>query len=197
MWKNFVCSIPPFAVGAALFVFFFHWTCCLKLEDIMEIYAISILLASFLMIPFVLKTFFPYIWFDLLYFRDLVRILVRFVSRRRKRPLFFVLDRFLEQTAAHPDKPFIVFGDESFTYASTDKRSNKIAHALQDECGYKAGDSVALFMGNEPAFMFTWLALAKLGSPVALLNHNIRTKSLLHCFNCSNAKVLIAAAGRS
>ncbi|KAG8001273.1 Very long-chain acyl-CoA synthetase [Nibea albiflora] len=49
-------------------------------------------------------------------------------------------------------------------------------------------------MGNEPAFMFTWLALAKLGSPVALLNHNIRTKSLLHCFNCCNAKVLIAAA---
>lgn len=160
----------------------------------MEIYAISILLASFLMIPFVLKTFFPYIWFDLLYFRDLVRILVRFVSRRRKRPLFFVLDRFLEQTAAHPDKPFIVFGDESFTYASTDKRSNKIAHALKDQCGYKAGDTVALFMGNEPAFVFTWLALAKLGSPVALLNHNIRTKSLLHCFNCCKAKVLVAAA---
>ncbi|XP_074523236.1 long-chain fatty acid transport protein 2-like [Halichoeres trimaculatus] len=160
----------------------------------MEIYAISILLASFLMIPFALKTFFPYIWFDLLYFRDLLRILVRFVSRRRKRPLFFVLDRFLEQTAAHPDKLFIVFGDESFTYASTDKRSNKIAHALQDQSGYKAGDTVALFMGNEPAFVFTWLALAKLGSPVALLNHNIRTKSLLHCFNCCKAKVLIAAA---
>ncbi|XP_051235629.1 long-chain fatty acid transport protein 2 isoform X2 [Dicentrarchus labrax] len=48
-------------------------------------------------------------------------------------------------------------------------------------------------MGNEPAFMFTWLALAKLGSPVALLNHNIRNKSLLHCFNCCRAKVLIAA----
>uniref|UniRef100_UPI0037E71982 long-chain fatty acid transport protein 2-like n=1 Tax=Semicossyphus pulcher TaxID=241346 RepID=UPI0037E71982 len=160
----------------------------------MEMLLISVILASILLIPFALKTFSPYVWMDILYFRDLLRILVRFVSRRRSRPLFFVLDRFLEQTAAHPDKQFIVFGDESYTYASTNKRSNKIAQALQSQPGYKAGDTVALFMGNEPAFIFTWLALAKLGSPVALLNHNIRTKSLLHCFNCCKAKVLIAAS---
>ncbi|XP_047435834.1 very long-chain acyl-CoA synthetase-like [Mugil cephalus] len=157
-------------------------------------YFISIILASVLIIPFALKTFFPYVWMDIMYFGDLMRILVRFVSRRRKRPLFFVLDRFLEQTAAHPDKLFVVFGDERHTYACTDKRSNKIANALLSLPGYKSGDSVALFMGNEPAFMFTWLALAKLGSPVALLNHNIRTKSLLHCFSCCKAKVLIAAS---
>uniref|UniRef100_A0A8C4GGK5 Long-chain-fatty-acid--CoA ligase n=1 Tax=Dicentrarchus labrax TaxID=13489 RepID=A0A8C4GGK5_DICLA len=107
--------------------------------------------------------------------------------------LFFVLDRFLEQTAAHPDKLFIVFENEGYSYKYTDTRSNKTANALQSHPGYKVGDTVALFMGNEPAFMFTWLALAKLGSPVALLNHNIRNKSLLHCFNCCRAKVLIAA----
>ncbi|XP_030578088.1 very long-chain acyl-CoA synthetase-like [Archocentrus centrarchus] len=160
----------------------------------MEIYIISIILASILIIPFALKTFSPYVWMDILYFGDLLRILVKLVARRRRRPFFFVLDRFLEQTAAHPDKPCIVFENERYTYTCTDKRSNKIANALQSHPGYKAGDSVALFMGNEPAFMFTWLALAKLGSPVALLNHNIRTKSLLHCFNCCKAKVLIAAS---
>lgn len=160
----------------------------------MEIY-ISIILASLLIIPFALKTFSPYVWMDIVYFGDLVRILVKFVARRRRRPLFFVLDRFLEQTEAHPDNTFIVFENESYTYACTDKKSNKIANALQSHAGYKGGDTVALFMGNEPTFLFTWLALAKLGSPVALLNHNIRTKSLLHCFNCCKAKVLIAAAG--
>ncbi|XP_035508289.1 very long-chain acyl-CoA synthetase-like [Morone saxatilis] len=159
----------------------------------MEMYLLSILLASILIIPFALKTFCPYIWVDMLYCTDLLRILVRFVSRRRRRPLFFVLDRFLEQTAAHPDKLFIVFENEGYSYKYTDKRSNKTANALQSHPGYKVGDTVALFMGNEPAFMFTWLALAKLGSPVALLNHNIRNKSLLHCFNCCRAKVLIAA----
>ncbi len=161
----------------------------------MAIYLLSVILASILLIPFALKTFYPFLWMDILYFRDLVRIVVKFVSRRRRRPLFFVLDRFLEQTAANPDKLFIVFGNEGYSYSYTDQRSNKTANALQAHPGYKAGDTVALFMGNEPAFMFTWLALAKLGSPVALLNQNIRTRSLLHCFNSCKAKVLIAAAG--
>ncbi|XP_075335497.1 long-chain fatty acid transport protein 2-like [Odontesthes bonariensis] len=159
----------------------------------MEFYVISIISASILVVPFALKTFSPYVWLDILYFVDLMRILIMFVARRRRRPLFFVLDRFLEQTAASPDKPFIVFGDESYTYRCTDRKSNQVANALRSQPGYKAGDSVALFMGNEPAFMFTWLALAKLGSPVAFLNYNIRTKSLLHCFSCCKAKVLIAA----
>lgn len=160
----------------------------------MEIYLFSVILATILITPFALKTLSPYLWMDILYFGDLLRILVKFVSRRRRRPFFFVLDRFLEQTTAHPHKPFIVFENENYSYTFTDKRSNKTANALQSHPGYKAGDTVALFMGNEPAFMFTWLALAKLGSPVALLNHNIRTKSLLHCFNCCKATVLIAAS---
>lgn len=133
---------------------------------------------------------------DIRHFWEITLILLKFVSRRRKKPLFFVLDRFLEQTAARPDKLFIVFESERYSFLYTDKQSNKVANALQCQPGYKAGDTVALFMGNEPAFLFTWLALAKLGSPVALLNHNIRAKSLLHCFNCCTATVLIAAAGR-
>ncbi|XP_010778245.1 very long-chain acyl-CoA synthetase-like [Notothenia coriiceps] len=160
----------------------------------MMIYLISVILASIFIIPFAIKTLSPYLWLDILYLKDLLRILVTFVSRRRRRPFFFVLDRFLEQTAAHPDKSFIVFENEHFSYTYTDRRSNQTANALLAQPGYKAGDTVALFMGNEPAFMFTWLALAKLGSPVALLNHNIRTKSLLHCFNCCKATVLIAAS---
>ncbi|KAJ4947006.1 hypothetical protein JOQ06_009048 [Pogonophryne albipinna] len=160
----------------------------------MMMYLISVILASIFIIPFAIKTLSPYLWLDILYLKDLLRILVTFVSRRRRRPFFFVLDRFLEQTAAHPDKSFIVFENEHFSYSYTDRRSNKTANALLSQPGYKAGDTVALFMGNEPAFMFTWLALAKLGSPVALLNHNIRTKSLLHCFNCCKATVLIAAS---
>lgn len=158
-------------------------------------YLLSITLASILIIPLAIKWFCPYLWKDVVYCTELLRILVTFVSRRRRRPLFFVLDRFLEQTTANPHKLFLVFGNERHTYDHADKRSNKIANALRSQPGYQAGDTVALFMGNEPAFVFTWLALAKLGSPVSLLNHNIRSKSLLHCFNCCKANVLIAASG--
>nr|XP_019935901.1 PREDICTED: very long-chain acyl-CoA synthetase-like [Paralichthys olivaceus] len=159
----------------------------------MDLCVVSVLFASIFIVPFAVNAFCPYLWKDLQYFGLLLRILVKFASRRRRKPLFSVLDRFLEQSGAHKDKPFIVFGEDSLSYSDTDRRSNKVANALQIHPGFTAGDTVALFMGNEPAFLITWLALAKLGSPVALLNHNIRTKSLLHCFSCCRAKVLICA----
>ncbi len=77
-----------------------------------------------------------------------------------------------------------------------DKQSNRVARALQAEARLKEGDTVALFSANEPSFVWTWLALAKLGCPAALLNFNIRSKSLLHCFSCCGAKVIIASAGK-
>lgn len=160
-------------------------------------YLFSFIVASVLITPLALKTFCPFLWMDLLYCRDLLLIFVTYVSRRRRRPFFFVLDRFLEQTAANPDKTFVVFENKSYTYTDADRISNKTANALQALPGYKAGDTVALFVGNEPAFMFTWLALTKLGSPVSFLNQNIRSKSLLHCFNCCKATVLIAASGQA
>ncbi|XP_055363142.1 long-chain fatty acid transport protein 2 isoform X2 [Betta splendens] len=160
----------------------------------MLLYVLSVILSSVLIILFALKTYYPYLWMDILYVGELLWILATFTSMRRRRPLFLAVDRFAEQTAAHPDRTFVVFENQTYSYTAADKRSNKIANALQSLCGYTSGDTVALFMGNEPAFMFTWLALAKLGSPVALLNQNIRNKCLLHCFNCSKAKVLIAAS---
>uniref|UniRef100_A0A8D3AT82 long-chain-fatty-acid--CoA ligase n=2 Tax=Scophthalmus maximus TaxID=52904 RepID=A0A8D3AT82_SCOMX len=167
---------------------------CVLLCICSHLFIISVVIASLLIIPFAIKTFRPYLWMDIVYFGVLLRILAKFVSRRRRRPLFFVLDRFLEQCAARPDKTFVVFDGESHSFARADARSNKVANALRTRPGFEAGDTVALFMGNEPAFLFTWLALAKLGSPSALLNHNIRGKSLLHCFSCCRARVLIAAA---
>ncbi|KAL0154867.1 hypothetical protein M9458_049130, partial [Cirrhinus mrigala] len=86
----------------------------------------------------------------------------------------------------HPRKAFIHFEGKTYSYEEVDKESNK--------AGLKEGDTVALFLGNEPRFVWTWLGLAKLGCPAALLNFNIRSKSLLHCFSCCGANVLIAAA---
>ncbi|XP_029986768.1 very long-chain acyl-CoA synthetase-like [Sphaeramia orbicularis] len=153
-----------------------------------------LLLSSLLLfVPLLVQSFCPYLWMDLLYCLDLLQILVRFLWRRNRRPPFLVLDRFLEQTQAHPDQVFLVFDTHTFTYRDADRTSNRVAHALRSEPGFRTGATVALLMGNEPAFMFTWLALAKLGCPVALLNQHIRTRSLLHCFNCSRATVLLAS----
>ncbi|XP_036391152.1 very long-chain acyl-CoA synthetase-like isoform X1 [Megalops cyprinoides] len=157
-------------------------------------YILSAFLAGVAILPLVLHVLCPYFWEDFFYLINMVWILFRFARRRKRKPLFFVLDRFLEQAAKYPTRPFIVFEEKSFTYQDTDKRSNQIARALQKHIGFKEGDTVALYMENKPSFIFTWLALAKLGCPVALLNYNIRSKSLLHCFSCCGATLLIAAA---
>ncbi|XP_061526825.1 long-chain fatty acid transport protein 2 isoform X1 [Phycodurus eques] len=155
------------------------------------IYLCSALVAAVPLVAVTLHRLFPYLRADILYVRDLAWFLLKFA---RRRAAFFALDRFLEQAAARPNNPFVVFDDDVYTFASTDQKSNRVANALLAHPRYAAGDPVALFVPNEPAFMLTWLALAKLGSPVALLNSNIRNKSLLHCFGCSGAKALIAAA---
>uniref|UniRef100_A0A3B4ZYM7 long-chain-fatty-acid--CoA ligase n=1 Tax=Stegastes partitus TaxID=144197 RepID=A0A3B4ZYM7_9TELE len=105
-----------------------------------------------------------------------------------------ILGRFFDDVKKHPHKKFIVFEDASYTYIQADKESNKVARALSAHVQLKPGDTAALFLGNEPHFVWMWLGLAKLGCTAALLNNNIRSKSLLHCFSCCDAKVLIVGA---
>ncbi|KAL2088891.1 hypothetical protein ACEWY4_015790 [Coilia grayii] len=157
-------------------------------------YISTLTLASLVIIPVLVKICCPYFWEDVLYLKDLFRILLTFVLRRKRRPLFLAVDRFIEQSVLCPNRTFIVFENKSYSYRDADRESNKIANALRAHSRLQSGETAALFMGNEPTFMFTWLALAKLGCPAAFLNQNIRSKSLLHCFNCCNAKVIIATA---
>ncbi|XP_023669629.2 long-chain fatty acid transport protein 2-like isoform X1 [Paramormyrops kingsleyae] len=157
-------------------------------------YIFSAFLATVVVLPLVINVYFPYFWMDCLYMVKIIRALIKFARRTMGKRLFFVLDKFYEQVAKHPEKPFIIFENETFSYRETDAKANKVAQALKRHSRLQAGDTAALYMGNEPAFIFTWLALEKLGCSVALLNHNVRSKSLLHCFGCCGAKVLIAAA---
>lgn len=52
--------------------------------------------------------------------------------------------------AAHPNKPFIVFEGETFSFNQTDGLSSRVANDLQAQPGHTAGDTVALLMGHEP-----------------------------------------------
>uniref|UniRef100_A0A3P9M5U5 long-chain-fatty-acid--CoA ligase n=1 Tax=Oryzias latipes TaxID=8090 RepID=A0A3P9M5U5_ORYLA len=116
---------------------------------------------------------------------------LRLLKYRRRKPIYSVLDCFLDAVKRHPAKTFLHFEGRKYSYEDVDRQSNKVGRALQAEARLKEGDTVALFLPNEPCFVWTWLGLAKLGCPAALLNFNIRSKSLLHCFSCCGAKVLI------
>uniref|UniRef100_A0A8C2BZF1 Long-chain-fatty-acid--CoA ligase n=1 Tax=Cyprinus carpio TaxID=7962 RepID=A0A8C2BZF1_CYPCA len=134
---------------------------------------------------------FPYFTQDFIFVLRTVNI-GRLVNRfGRASPCYTILDRFADIARSHPQKPFLVFEGEVFSYRDADRISNRIANALRERALVHAGQTVALFHGNAPQYVCTWLALAKLGCTVALLNTNLRSRSLLHCCDCCCATTFI------
>ncbi|KAF3688702.1 Very long-chain acyl-CoA synthetase [Channa argus] len=143
-------------------------------------------------IPLALFFFFPYLIQDVHYVLAKLKLTRRLIKYKQNN--YTILDRFLDVVKTQPNKPFVYFNDETFTYKDADELSNKAARVFLQNKVVTEGDTVALFDRNEPMFLWLWLGLVKIGCSVAFLNYNIRSKSLLHCLNCSGAKTLVAGA---
>ncbi|XP_047594687.1 long-chain fatty acid transport protein 2 [Lutra lutra] len=155
--------------------------------------AIYTALAGLLLLPLLVNLCCPYLFQDMRFFLRLAVVAQRVRSYSHRRPVRTLLHVFLEKVRRNPHKPFLLYRDETLTYAQVDRRSNQVARALREHLGLRQGDCVAVFLGNEPAYVWLWLGLVKLGCAMACLNYNIRAKSLLHCFQCCSAKVLLAS----
>jgi long-chain acyl-CoA synthetase len=78
--------------------------------------------------------------------------------------------RRLEATARHtPEKPALVWEGGALTFGELDRRASAFAENLA-ACGVKAGDRVALSIGNHWAFAVALIAGWKLGAAVAPLD---------------------------
>ncbi|XP_054466413.1 long-chain fatty acid transport protein 2-like [Anoplopoma fimbria] len=157
-------------------------------------YILYTALTGLAILPLLLYFRNPYFFQDLRYTISTIKIAICLSKLKKQKPFYSILDRFLDQVSRQPHKKFILFEESSYTYSQADKESNKMARALSTHGHLKEGDTVALFLGNEPQFVWVWLAVTKLGCTASLLNYNIRSKSLLHCFSCCDAKVLVAGA---
>lgn len=135
---------------------------------------------------------FPYFWRDARYLMKVIRYGARLELYKRTKKVVTVVDRFVERAQRTPHKPFIVFNGVTSTYGEIEARSNRVARVF--ERAVSKGDTVALLMNNEPDFISVWFGFAKLGCAVAFLNTNIRSRSLLHCFNCCGARLLVVGA---
>ncbi|XP_069621862.1 long-chain fatty acid transport protein 2-like isoform X1 [Ranitomeya imitator] len=156
-----------------------------------------LMLVIFSLLPIVVyiirKIFSPYLWEDLKFFLKTVYCVKKMEMAVRHCSAPGVLDVFLQHVSTRPHKTFILYEDQAYSYRDIDLKSNQAAWTLHQYGSQKKDNCVAVFMANEPAFIWLWLALSKLGWPMACLNYNIRAKSFLHCFQCSGAKILIAA----
>lgn len=71
-----------------------------------------------------------------------------------------------------------------------DEYSNKLAHFLLS-AGFQHGDAVALFMENRPEYIGLWLGCTKIGVVPALINSNLRGKSLMHSIAAASSTAVI------
>ncbi|NWT63535.1 S27A2 synthetase, partial [Erythrocercus mccallii] len=99
-------------------------------------------------------------------------------GRLSRRPPVTLLDVFLQHARSRPRRPLLLFQDEIYTFQDLEELSNRAAWALRGHLGLRAGDTVAVLLPNSPAYLWTWLALAKLGCAMACVNCNVRGRAL-------------------
>ncbi|NXR70738.1 S27A2 synthetase, partial [Rhadina sibilatrix] len=84
---------------------------------------------------------------------------------RRPSP-FTLLDVFRQHARNRPGHPLLLFQERVYTFQEMEKLSNRAAWALLERLELSGGRTVAVFLPNQPAYVWSWLALAKLGCPM-------------------------------
>ena len=95
---------------------------------------------------------YSWIKYDLVFLRNLSRLIIPIMKATTRGK--FLCDLFEEHTDKMPKKTYIIFKDQHYTFQFVDKQMNKMGHAAM-ALGIKKGDTVALLMANEPAFIWT------------------------------------------
>ncbi len=106
------------------------------------------------------------------------------------------LPTLLDQKAAlHPDKPCVLFEDASGAQATLShtelaEQVNRLADALRT-AGVRAGDNVALMMGNCVEFLVSWIAINRAGAAMVSVNIFYSADELRFLLNHSQCTALI------
>jgi len=101
------------------------------------------------------------------------------LRRRLKLNSYTLADEWRESVRRFGNETFIVFEHRRMTFQDVDRVSNQMAHFLRPHV--QTGQTVGLMMENKPEYVCWWLAMAKLGVKVALLNYNLTGRGLAHC----------------
>jgi acyl-CoA synthetase (AMP-forming)/AMP-acid ligase II len=91
---------------------------------------------------------------------------------------------------AAADRPFLLYGNERYTYREANVEVNRHANAYRG-LGVGKGDVVALMLDNRPSLLWHYLALGKLGAVASLINTNNTGEPLLHSLRVCNPRLMV------
>ena len=108
-------------------------------------------------------------------------------------PERLLADIIEDMTTHRGDSPALLDASECLTYRTLAGQANRYARwALAHNLA--KGDVVCLMMPNRPQYMAIWLGLSSVGIVVALVNTQLRNRSLAHCIDIVAPKHVIVDA---
>ncbi|XP_066923313.1 long-chain fatty acid transport protein 1-like [Clytia hemisphaerica] len=123
-------------------------------------------------------------------FITMTRFVPKLMKNKKKSPN----QLFSEVTQKHPNKKALIDAEtgRSLSFNEIQIFVNKIGRVFNNS-GYKPGDKIALFLGNELEYVPIWLGLNKVGIQVGKINYNLHGKSLEHCLSIVDYRAVICA----
>ncbi|HEY3991718.1 MAG TPA: AMP-binding protein [Ktedonobacteraceae bacterium] len=107
------------------------------------------------------------------------------------------MSSIVEAAFAHAEedfeRPALLFGDETISYGQLRADVTRFADALT-KTGLQAGERVALFLGNGPAFVVAYLGTHLAGGIVVLVNTQYRQVELSHILNDAAARICVTSS---
>lgn len=92
-----------------------------------------------------------------------------------------------------PDRVFVKYYDQSYTYAQTNEKANRVAHFLQ-KMGVEKGDIVSLLILNSPEIYDCMFGAQKLGATAGLINFALKGPEIAYVLDDSRPKVVFVGS---
>ncbi|CAG2197034.1 unnamed protein product [Mytilus edulis] len=96
---------------------------------------------------------FPWLYGDIKFLSIAIKTVIQIEKSKRKKEL--PIDLFERTADKFCHKPMIIHKGRSYSFTEVDKMANKVANVALG-LGLKQGDTVAMMIYNEPAFVWTW-----------------------------------------
>ena len=92
-----------------------------------------------------------------------------------------------------PDRPFIVFEGQQWSFVQFNERVNRLAYAF-GELGIQKGDRIGMLQVNCPQVVEAYFAAAKIGAIFVPLNFRATSEELIYMIGNAEAAVLLTGA---
>ena len=91
------------------------------------------------------------------------------------------------------DKVAVIFDDKSYTYEYLNKKANKLANYLKNECNIKCGDNISFVLNRDENILICMLASYKLGVTYIPIDTTFPIDRIMYMIENSYSKLILVS----